>query len=62
MGYVPGLETVSRMGSAQVAHVLNVFGSGSAIRGVLVIGLVCSSVGVLFDTYTFYRYQKINNL
>lgn len=62
MGYIPHAEAVSHVGIAQLTHVLDVFGSGSAFRGLLVIGLVCSLVGVLFDTYTFYRYQKINNL
>ncbi|MDX2214598.1 MAG: hypothetical protein SFY66_15010 [Oculatellaceae cyanobacterium bins.114] len=61
VGYIPALETASQVGNIQLIHVLNVFGSGSVIRGLFVIGLVCSSVGVLFDTYTFYRYQKINN-
>jgi len=30
------------------------FGSGSAVQGMLTIGLVCGFVGALFDTYVFY--------
>lgn len=59
VGSIAHLETASQVGITQLIHVLDVFGSGSTIRGLFVIGLVCSSVGVLFDTYTFYRYQTI---
>lgn len=58
IGCLPYLETIGQVGAVQVSHFLDVFGSGSPIRGVMVIGLVCSLVGVLFDTYAFYRYQK----
>lgn len=49
------------MGIEQILQFLQVFGSGSAMRGLLIICTVCSLVGVLFDTYTFYRYQKLNS-
>jgi hypothetical protein len=52
---VPKLEPLGRVGVEQIAHFLAVFGSGSAVRGLLIIGIVVSLVGVLFDTYTFYR-------
>jgi len=40
---------------------LAVFGTGSPLEGVLVIGMTCSIVGALFDTYAFYRYQSLND-
>jgi hypothetical protein len=60
LGYVPGLEVFGKAGVEQVAQFLKVFGSTSALRGLVTIGIVCSGVGVLFDAYTFYRYQNQN--
>jgi H+/gluconate symporter-like permease len=54
---VPSLAVLSPLAMA-IGSFLAVFGSGDAIWGLLVIGLVCSLVGVLFDTYTFYRHQN----
>jgi hypothetical protein len=39
----------------QVAQFLQVFGTGNAIEGALVIATTCSLVGILFDTYAFYN-------
>jgi hypothetical protein len=61
LGYVPGLEIFGKAGVAQVAQFLKVFGSTSALRGLVTIGLVCSAVGMLFDAYTFYRYQNLRD-
>jgi len=60
MGYVPGLATVSATGLQQVATILIIFGSGNPLVGLVLIGLVCSLVGVLFDVYTAYRNQALN--
>jgi len=57
---IPNVESLSQVGLIQLIHILEVFGSGDLVMGLAVIGLVCSLVGVLFDTYTFYRYQKLN--
>ncbi|MCU0566685.1 MAG: hypothetical protein MUF49_08825 [Oculatellaceae cyanobacterium Prado106] len=59
LSYVPGLELLGKVGLEQVAHFLKVFGSDSALRGLIIIGLVCGGVGILFDTYAFYRYQQL---
>jgi len=59
LGYVPGLEVFGKAGLEQVAQFLKVFGSTSALRGLVTIGIVCSVVGILFDAYTFYRYQNL---
>jgi len=45
----------------QILQFLATFGSGNSFRGLVVIGLTCSLVGVLFDTYAFYRYQSLRN-
>ena len=60
IGYVPALEIISQTGTTQLLQFLAVFGSGCPIEGVIVIGLTCSFVGALFDTYAFYRYQSLN--
>lgn len=57
LSYLPYLSPVGATGLEQLAHFLKIFGSGSSLRGLLVIGFVGSLVGMLFDTYTFYRLQ-----
>lgn len=59
LAYVPLLNGLSQFSLSQLMRFLSVFGSGSAIAGVMVIAIVCCLVGVLFDTYTFYRYDKL---
>jgi len=61
VGYFPGLETIGQIGTSQLLNFLAVFGTGSPLEGAIVIGLTCSLVGALFDTYAFYRYQSLNN-
>lgn len=57
ISYTPYLETLGNTSLEQIANFLKIFGSGSIWRGLTVIGLVGSLVGILFDTYTFYRFQ-----
>lgn len=57
LSYVPFLETIGNTSLEQITHFLQIFGSGSVLRGLVVIALVASLVGILFDTYTFYRFQ-----
>jgi hypothetical protein len=61
VGYVPGFETIGQAGIMQLSQFLAVFGSGCPLEGVIVIGLTCGIVGALFDTYSFYRYQMLND-
>jgi hypothetical protein len=61
VGYLPGLAAFSTAMSQGVAEFLAAFGSGNSWRGIVIIGLTCSFVGALFDTYTFYRYRKLRN-
>lgn len=57
--HVPGLQPLGQVAIAQLNHFLCIFGSGNSLRGVMVIGMVCSLVGMLFDSYTFYRHQNL---
>lgn len=61
LGSVPLSAEVGKIGTEQILSFLSVFGSGSPIHGLLLIGTVCSLVGVLFDTCTFYRYQHLRD-
>jgi len=58
VGQIPYGEAIGQMGTQQIVKFLAVFGSGDTIQGAIVIGLTCSVVGALFDTYAFYRYQN----
>lgn len=61
IGYIPGFETVGSSGTDQLLQFLAVFGSGCAFQGIMVMGFTCGLVGALFDTYSFYRYQMLND-
>lgn len=61
IGYVPGLETIGQASTTQLLKFLAVFGSGSPVQGITIIGFTCSLVGALFDAYTFYRYQSLSD-
>ncbi|GAB4386461.1 MAG: hypothetical protein Kow00121_53110 [Elainellaceae cyanobacterium] len=61
LGCIPRLEIIGQAGVEQVFHFLAVFGSGSAIQGLLTICTTGSIVGILFDAYTFYRYQNLRD-
>lgn len=56
---IPSLEIMSQAGIAPVMEFLRVFGSGNPLHGMLVIASVCSLVGILFDSYTLYRHEKL---
>jgi hypothetical protein len=61
IGYVPHLEIVGKAGVSQVFYFLSTFGSGSVLRGIVTIATTGSVVGILFDAYTFYRYQSLRD-
>jgi len=54
VAFVPGLNTFSQVVTTQVLQFLSAFGNGDAISGAVVISLVFTLVGALFDTYSFY--------
>ena len=55
---VPVTTAIALITAEKLLAFLSVFGSGDAVQGVLIIGFTCATVGALFDTYAFYRYQK----
>jgi hypothetical protein len=57
--HLPKLDKFGHWGIQQFIHILTIFGGGSPFYGVLTIALVCSLVGILFDTYTLYRYPRL---
>lgn len=61
VSYIPGFESVGSFGTTQLLQFLAVFGSGCPLQGIIVIGFTCGIVGALFDTYSFYRYQMLND-
>lgn len=61
IGCIPGLESIGQDGTTQLLNFLAVFGTGSPLQGITTIGCTCSLVGALFDAYTFYRYQGLND-
>lgn len=61
IGHIPGLQAISQAIAAHILQFLATFGSHSPWRGLVIIGLTCSLVGAMFDTYTFYRYQHLRN-
>lgn len=54
-----GLEAISHYCTTQIVYFLETFGSGNALQGALTISLVCSMVGMLFDSYALYRQEKL---
>lgn len=61
LGHLPGLGAISTAIDRGIAEFLAAFGSGNSWRGMAIIGLACSFVGALFDTYTFFRYRNLRN-
>ncbi|OUL20037.1 hypothetical protein BV378_30800 [Nostoc sp. RF31YmG] len=57
VGHIPGLQRIAEAIATQIIHFLATFGSGTPLRGLLVISLTCSFVGALFDIYAYYRCQ-----
>ena len=54
---VPGLESIGQIPTDLLLGVLDTFGGGCAVQGMLTIGLVCGFVGALFDIYVFYSFR-----
>ncbi|WP_392534939.1 hypothetical protein [Nostoc sp. C117] len=57
IGHLPSLQEFTEAIATQIVHFLATFGSGTPLRGLLVISLTCSFVGALFDMYAYYRCQ-----
>lgn len=63
--HFPGITAIAQATFQQILVFLKIFGSGSSLGGLFIIGFTCSLVGGLFDTYTYcqsYRYQRLRNV
>ncbi len=61
LGHLPSLTAISTAINQGITEFLAAFGSGNSWRGMTIIGLACSFVGALFDTYNFNRYRNLRN-
>ena len=61
ISYLPHLATVGQFCSQQILQFLTIFGNGDPIAGSLTIGVACSFVGALFDSYAFCHNQRIHS-
>jgi hypothetical protein len=59
---VPGLQSLGQAGSRPLIEFLEIFGNGSVYHGLMLIGAVCGTVGMLFDVYNAYRHQNLKDL
>jgi hypothetical protein len=50
---------LGEMGINQLLQFLTVFGAGSPLPGLLIIGATCSLVGGVFDLFNFCLYQDV---
>ncbi len=62
--HFPGVALIAQITLQQMLIFLKIFGSGRAMDGLCIIGITCSLVGGLFDTYTYYQnyhYQPVRH-
>jgi hypothetical protein len=57
IGHLPVLQATTEASAVRIMHFLAIFGSGTPLRGLLIISSTCSFVGALFDIYAYYRCQ-----
>ncbi|NJL89482.1 MAG: hypothetical protein HC916_06495 [Coleofasciculaceae cyanobacterium SM2_1_6] len=53
--HVPMVAAIAQETREYLLAFLNIFGSGCALQGTIVIGTTCSIAGGLFDVYNFYQ-------
>lgn len=61
LSHLPTLTAISVAINQGITEFLAAFGSGNSWRGMAIIGLACSFVGALFDTYNFNRHRNLRN-
>ncbi|NET32249.1 MAG: hypothetical protein F6K19_09620 [Cyanothece sp. SIO1E1] len=59
LGYLPALQVFSQISLEQITYFLIIFGNGSSLQGLFVMSSTFSLVSILFDAFTFYRYQNL---
>jgi hypothetical protein len=55
---LPTTSAIGQAGTSEICQFLSTFGSGNPWQGYLIIGLTCSLVGALFDTYVSYHHPR----
>ncbi len=58
ISYLPWIAFIGQIGNSSLVEFLTIFGNGSPLPGLLVIGATCSFVGGVFDLFNFYVYQN----
>jgi hypothetical protein len=61
LSWIPWLTTLGQAGTLLLLQFLIIFGDGSALPGLLIIGATCSVVGGVFEVFNFYLYQDARN-
>lgn len=61
IGHFPGVQYLTVAYATHIMRFLATFGSGTPLRGMIVISLTCTFVGALFDTYAYYRGQILRS-
>ncbi len=61
ISFMPLISFFGQCGTSLLLQFLIVFGDGSAIPGLLIIGATCSLVGGVFDLFNFYLYQDVHH-
>jgi hypothetical protein len=54
---IPGFGSIGQIPTNMLLDVLDTFGGGCAVQGMLTICVACGFVGALFDTYVFYSFR-----
>jgi hypothetical protein len=54
---IPGFGSIGQIPTNMLLNVLDTFGGGCAVQGMLTICVACGFVGALFDTYVFYSFR-----
>jgi hypothetical protein len=60
LGQVPLIAALGQTALDQCLQFLATFGNGDVKEGIVVIGLVGSTVGIMFDTFVFYQQQHLH--
>lgn len=61
VSHIPGVAVLGQTGAIEILNFLAVFGNGQPLIGVIILGIVGSVVGGLFDMFNFYRYQSLRS-
>lgn len=61
LSYLPGVSQWGETSCSNLKLFLSTFGAGSAVQGIVTIGIVSSIAGALFDFYALFRYRQLGS-